>query len=167
MADPAARPVGLALAALGIGGGVAALSIGGWGGGAWGARTVPLLASFTLVAGGAAIAFTPSPSPSAAAPPSAGEGEPVPGARDGAELRVAWLLALAVMYVLAIERLGYLLATTLASPAAFALFGARRPGPLALAAVLVPLALHLVFFRVLGVFPPLGRWFDLLDHLPL
>ena len=155
-----ARPLGLALAALGVGACVAALSIGGWGADAWGPRTVPLLAALTLVAAGTAIAF-----PSAAAPPGAAEGKAP--SHDPGGVRVAMLLGLAVLYVLAIDRVGYLVATTLAAPTAFALFGVRRPAVLVAAALLVPLALHLVFFRVLGVFPPLGRWFDLVDHLPL
>ena len=156
-----ARPLGLALATLGVGTCVAALSIGGWGTNAWGPRTVPLLASLTLIAGGAAIAF----SPSAAAPPSTVEGET--SSDDPGGLRVAMLLGLAVLYVLGIDRIGYLVATALAAPLAFWLFGARRTLTLVLAATLLPLVLHLAFFRLLGVFPPLGSWFDLLDYLPL
>ena len=163
MLDHEDRLVGVTLVALGAGAGIAALSIGDWGGGAWGARTVPLLASFTMIVSGAAITF----SPSTTRPPSVAEGAPLPHASRYDGVRVTWLLSLAVVYVLAIERVGYVLATAVAAPAAFALFGVRGPLALALSALVVPLALHLVFFRVLGVFPPLGSWFDLLDHLPL
>ena len=157
------RPVGLAIAAVGLATGTAALSIGGWGGGAWGPRTVPLLASLTMIAAGSAIAF----SARRARPSGVAGADPRPNASSSGDLRVAWYLGLAVVYVLAIDRVGYLLATALATPPAFSLFGVRRPLALVLSALIVPLALHLAFFRVLGVFPPLGRWFDLLDHLPL
>ena len=180
--------LGLALAALGLGAAVAALSIGGWGADAWGPRTVPLLAALALLLSGLAVARvrpappSPSPSPTAARPPRAVVGEPPAadgpdgaagtmtgerGNERGNERGVALLLGLAVLYVLGIDRVGYLVATALAAPAAFALFGVRRPLPLLAAAVVVPLALYLAFFRVLGVFPPLGAWFDLTDHLPL
>ncbi|MBM2576283.1 tripartite tricarboxylate transporter TctB family protein [Jannaschia sp. Os4] len=151
MGEDANRPVGLALVAAGVAGGLAALSIGGWTGGEWGPRTVPLLAAATLALAGVAIAASP-----AARPP-----------RAAGEARVVLLLALAVLYVLGIDRIGYLLATGLAAPAAFALFGVRKPLRLVATAVAVPLALHLAFFRLLGVFPPLGSWFDLLDWVPL
>ena len=165
------RPLGLVLVALGALAGASALLIGPWGsasGGAWGPRTVPLLAAATLALSGVAIARA-HPSPSAAHPPRAVEGNPVVPEGDGAtaERGVAMLLGLAVLYVLLIDRIGYLLATALAAPAAFWLFGVRRPLRLLVAALAVPLALHVVFFRMLGVFPPLGAWFDPLDHLPL
>ena len=171
MSDPTprargSRPLGLALIAAGLAAGGAALAIGGWGASAWGPRTVPLAAAATLAAAGAAVAV--GPFRPAAHPPTAVEGEAPDGASpasgDGATL---WLLALGVLYALLIERIGYLAATALAAPGAFWLFGARRPLPLLLAATLAPLALHATFFRLLGVFPPLGAWFDALDHLPL
>lgn len=161
------RPLGLVLLALGALAGASALLIGEWGG-AWGPRTVPLLAAATLALSGVAIARH-HPSPSAVHPPRAVEGEPGPPASDdpASERGVALLLGLAILYVLAIDRVGYLIATALTVPATFWLFGVRRPLSLLVAGVAVPLALHLVFFRILGVFPPLGAWFDLLDHLPL
>ncbi len=163
MTLPEDRPLGIALVGLGIAAGSATLSIGGWGSDAWGPRTVPLLASLTIVTAGATIALSLP-----AKPAPGGVGGDVPhDAEDGAPRRVAWLLCLAVVYVLAIDRVGYLIATSLATPAAFALFGVRRPPALLAAALLVPLALHLVFFRLLGVFPPLGAWFDPLDYLSL
>ena len=145
------RPLGCALAALGALAGAASLFIGGWDGG-WGPKTVPLMAAATLAIAGLAIQRAP-----ASAPPSE---------RDGAA-RPGWLLGLAILYVPTIDALGYLVATALAAPAAAALFGARRPAVLIAVAIAAPLALHLFFFRILGVFPPMGAWFDLLDHLPL
>lgn len=168
-----ARALGVTLAGLGVLAGGAALTIG-TGAEAWGPRTVPILAAATLAAAGLAEALLPSspPAPSAASS-HAVEGEIAQpgafGAADGParEARVAWMLALGVLYALAIERVGYLAATAPAAAAAFWLFGARRPLTLALAALVVPLALHGLFFRVLGIFPPLGRWFDVLDVVPL
>ena len=151
------RAVGLSLAAIGAAAGVAALGIGsGWGTGSWGPRAVPLLAAGALVAAGLADALR-------------GRSAADRALADLSESRHAplALLALAVLYALLLNRIGFLLATTLAAPAAFRLFGVRGPLRLLAAAILLPLALHLLFFRLLGVFPPLGSWFDLLDHLPL
>ena len=166
------RPLGLALVGLGLAAGGAALSIGGWGEGAWGPRTLPLLAALALLLSGAAVALSPPSASSALAVERdsvAGTGSAPREVDDAAsgEWRVGALLALAALYVLAIDRVGYLAATAFAAPAAFRLFGVRRPLALLLAATLVPLLLHLAFFRVLGVFPPLGRWFDLLDVIVL
>jgi hypothetical protein len=38
---------------------------------------------------------------------------------------------------------------------------------LALGAIAVPVVLHVAFFELLGVFPPYGRWLDLVDLLGL
>ena len=183
MSDPAAPDnaargsgLGIALVALGLAAGAAALGIGGWGEGAWGPRTVPLLAATTLAAAGVAVATASTRRGSTrhgttAHPPAAVEGEAPDGASpdspSAAPAAALRLLGLAVLYVLAIDRVGYLLATALAAPAAFWLFGARRPVTLLLVATVLPLALHVAFFRLLGVFPPFGQWFDLLDVVPL
>lgn len=175
MSRLAARPLGLAIALVGLASAVAVLSIGGWGSGAWGPRTVPLLASLLLVLCGVADALSPPRLPVAGGGVvRANEGDPPgtahDGSRDGSlagDWRVAALLGLAVLYVLAIDRIGYLAATALISPCGFALFGVRRPLTLLAAALVVPLVLHVIFFRLLGVFPPFGRWFDLLDIVPL
>lgn len=76
------------------------------------------------------------------------------------------VLALAVLgcaYVFAISKVGYFVATGLAAPVALLIFGVRSPIGLAVSVVLCPLVYHLVFFVALGVFPPYGEWFDLLD----
>ena len=162
---PPARGLGFVLVAAGLVAGGAALGIGGWG-----PRIVPLLAAASLVASGAAIAGASPRRGTTAPPPIMVEGEVPDGASPDSPTReaaVLWLLGLAVLYVLAIDRVGYLLATALAAPIAFWLFGTRRPLSLLVAATLVPLALHVAFFRLLGVFPPFGQWFDLLDHVPL
>ena len=149
---PAARVVGLALATAGLATAGLSLGLGSGMGDAWGPRMVPLLAASALTAAGLADAAWPHP---AVVPDAAGAG------------RVALLLGLAVLYVAAIDRVGYLLSTALAAPAALTLFGQRRIPVLVAAAIGLPVALHLVFFRLLGVFPPWGVWFDLLDVVPL
>lgn len=159
-----AHPLGLAIAALGLAFGAGALFIGGWGSGAVGPRAVPLLGAAVLLLSGLAIAFSRS---DAAPAEVLGAGSAWDERERGDGRRVAWLLALAVLYVLAIDRVGYLAATGLAAPAFFAVFGLRRPTTLVAVAVLLPLALHVVFFRLLGVFPPVGAWFDVLDVVPL
>ena len=82
--------------------------------------------------------------------------------------RAAWgsillLLVLCIGYVWLIGKLGYLISTALAAPLAMLLFGIRHPLGLLLAAILCPLIYHAIFFMGLGVFPPYGEWFDLLD----
>jgi hypothetical protein len=73
------------------------------------------------------------------------------------------LLALVVFYLWLISKLGYLISTGLVTPVALWLFGIRNPVGLAVAALTAPFTFHLIFFEVLGVFPPHGAWFDLLD----
>ena len=56
-----------------------------------------------------------------------------------------------------------MIATAVAAPLALWIFGVRSVVGLSAAAALCPAVYHMVFFELLGVFPPLGRWFDLLD----
>ncbi|UOA29330.1 tripartite tricarboxylate transporter TctB family protein [Pseudosulfitobacter sp. DSM 107133] len=73
------------------------------------------------------------------------------------------LLALVVLYLWLIGKLGYLISTGLVTPVALWLFGIRNPTGLAVGALTAPVIFHLIFFEALGVFPPYGAWFDLLD----
>ncbi|MEO9629447.1 MAG: tripartite tricarboxylate transporter TctB family protein [Paracoccaceae bacterium] len=75
------------------------------------------------------------------------------------------LLALAILYVWLITKLGYLIGTGLIAPLVMWLFGIRNPFALLAAAILCPGLYHYIFFELLGVFPPYGEWFDLLDVL--
>lgn len=88
-------------------------------------------------------------------------------AEAGVHARDAWhiagLLALSAAYVIGINYFGYLVSTAAAAPVALCLFGVRSIPGFAAAAVLCPAIYHLVFFVGLGVFPPYGLWFDLLD----
>ena len=76
---------------------------------------------------------------------------------------ISVLVGLSFVYWWSISALGYLLATALAAPLALLIFGVRKPLTLGLAAVLCPVVYHLIFFKALGVFPPYGEYFDLLD----
>lgn len=95
------------------------------------------------------------------------EGRMAAEAGDQRHARDLWyivgLLALSVAYVIGINYVGYLLSTAAAAPIALYLFGVRSIPGLAAAAVLCPAIYHLIFFVGLGVFPPYGLWFDLLD----
>ncbi len=78
-------------------------------------------------------------------------------------LPILALATVSVAYIAAIAHLGYLVSTALAAPAVLCLFGIRSVAGLVLAAIFCPAAYHLIFFVGLGVFPPYGLWFDLLD----
>ncbi|WP_299556088.1 tripartite tricarboxylate transporter TctB family protein [uncultured Tateyamaria sp.] len=116
--------------------------------GRWGARFFPLAGSIALILLGL-MELRNAPATSAV------ERKHLPA--------IAALLILSVAYVWMISALGYLVATALAAPAALWVFGVRSAAGLGAAALLCSIAYHLVFFKLLGVFPPLGRYFDLLD----
>jgi hypothetical protein len=120
-------------------------------GGGWGARIFPLFASGTLLLVGALelrnalVGKVPQSKPMS--PP-------------------IWaLLGVALGYLWLIGAVGYLFSTALVAPLALWIFGIRRPVGLLAAAILCPAIYHLIFFEFLGIFPPLGRWIDLLDIL--
>ncbi|WP_299652971.1 tripartite tricarboxylate transporter TctB family protein [uncultured Tateyamaria sp.] len=146
--SPAPRVVGVALVLIGLAATATSLSISLDQYGRWGARYFPLAGAFALILLGAAE---------------------LRSARAGRSFdrthlpAIAGLLAVSVTYVWAISAFGYLISTALAAPAALWIFGTRNVLGLAVAAIACPTAYHLVFFKLLGVFPPLGRYFDLLD----
>ena len=146
--SPAPRVVGVALVLIGIGATVASFGISPDQAGRWGARYFPLAGSLALILLGL-IELRAAP------------GGPVMERRHLPA--IAALLGLSVVYVWAISALGYLIATAVAAPLALWIFGVRAPIGLAAAAVLSPALYHLIFFKLLGVFPPLGRYFDVLD----
>ncbi len=77
--------------------------------------------------------------------------------------QIAVLLVLSLFYVWIISKLGYLISTALVAPLILMLFGYRKPVGLLIAAIVCPVCYHAVFFMGLGVYPPYGEWFDLLD----
>lgn len=120
-------------------------------GGSIGPRLFPLATSVLIAALGLAEILEGR----ARAGPKRPSGDTLPG--------IVMLAAVSVMYIAAIGQVGYLLATGLAAPAAFWIFGVRRPLGLLASALLCPVLFHLVFFEVLGIFPPYGAVFDLID----
>jgi hypothetical protein len=83
--------------------------------------------------------------------------------------RTAWsvlaLFALSIIYQQAIVYFGYELPTAIIGPIALWLFGVHSKLGLALSVVLFPLCFHIIFFRLLGAFPPYGEYFNLTDWL--
>ncbi|MFV1878687.1 tripartite tricarboxylate transporter TctB family protein [Nioella sp.] len=77
--------------------------------------------------------------------------------------RILLLFGVSLVYVWAISRFGYLLSTSVTAVFVFVIFGIRNVLGLATVALICPLVYHLVFFEILGVFPPYGLWFDVLD----
>lgn len=147
-AAPASRAVGVALILIGIGATVTSMSIGLDQYGRWGARFFPLAGSLSLLVLGVVELWGAKPF------------EP----SDRRHLpAILALFLLSIAYVWSISVVGYLLSTAVAAPLALYIFGVRNPIGLCAAAVLCPAIYHTVFFVALGVFPPLGRWFDLLD----
>ncbi|NJM81121.1 MAG: tripartite tricarboxylate transporter TctB family protein [Tabrizicola sp.] len=149
---PTSPVVGGGLALLGLAAAASALFIPLGPGGDWGARLFPLMAAGTMAFAGLAEARRTA------------ERSLMPGAPV---IPVVLLALLATLYVWLMGRVGFLISTAAIVPPTLWLFGIRRPLPLAIAALAVPLALHLAFFRALGVFPPSGQWFDLLDLSPV
>lgn len=76
---------------------------------------------------------------------------------------IVGLLALSIAYVWLITMFGYLIGTGIAAALAMWMFGMRSPLWLLVSAIVCPAIYHLIFFELLGVFPPFGEWFDLLD----
>lgn len=82
-----------------------------------------------------------------------------------AVLYVLGLFALALLYQQSIRWFGYVLPTAIAAPIVLYVFGVRSWVGLGASVVLCPLIYHIIFFEILGVFPPFGEVFDLLDAI--
>jgi len=117
------------------------------------ARTFPLIGSIALIVFGALDAL------------DAYRGDPDHDIEPGDTRSVILLLAVAVVYLVVLTKLGYLISTALAAPMAMWLFSVRRLLSLIAASIVCPALYHVVFFELLGVFPPFGEWFDFLDIL--
>lgn len=119
--------------------------------GSWGARIFPLVGSGAVLLLGA-LEFIK------------GLRQTIPRSAGGAKLPgVMWMLVLSVAYIWLMGKFGYLISTGIAAPLALMLFGKRHPPGLIAAAILCPAIYHLIFFAGLGVYPPYGEWFDLLN----
>lgn len=84
---------------------------------------------------------------------------------DTPSLQIMAMVVLAVCYHQGMVYFGYLLPTAIVAPIALWAFGVRHKVGLMIAAILCPAIFYLLFFQLLGVFPPLGEIFDLSDWL--
>lgn len=109
----------------------------------------------------AAILLMGAASQSAAGPQDSGADT----REHSAALEIVGLFLVALIYQQSFRWFGYLLPTALVAPVVLFMFGVRSRTGLALSAVLCPLAFHIIFFELLGVFPPYGEVFDLLDAI--
>ncbi len=141
--------IGVVLTTFGIAILIASFQIDKDPGGGWGARIFPMFGSITLLmAGILELRFglrTPQTKP------------------DYIPSNILVLFGLAIGYIFFIGKIGYLLSTGLVAPLIFLVFGVKNLIGLFVSAVLCPVAYHLIFFELLGVFPPYGKWFDLLN----
>ncbi len=80
-------------------------------------------------------------------------------------MRILSLVVLALVYHQAVLKFGYELPTAIAGPATLWLFGVRSKSGLALSIIIFPVVFHILFFKLLGVFPPFGTVLDLMDYL--
>ncbi|MEP1930093.1 MAG: tripartite tricarboxylate transporter TctB family protein, partial [Roseibium sp.] len=80
-------------------------------------------------------------------------------------LEVLTLFAIALLYQQSMRWFGYVLPTAIAAPVVLYIFGVRNWIGLAISVVVCPLIYHVIFFELLGVFPPFGEVFDLLDTI--
>ncbi|WP_170559452.1 tripartite tricarboxylate transporter TctB family protein [Ruegeria atlantica] len=84
---------------------------------------------------------------------------------NGATLQIIGLFIIALIYQQSFRWFGYLLPTAIAAPIVLYFFGVRSRIGLAISVVLCPLIFHLIFFVLLGVYPPYGEVFDLLSWI--
>ena len=82
---------------------------------------------------------------------------------DSGTLDILILFAIALIYQQSFRWFGYVLPTAIVAPVVLYLFGVRNWVGLAISVVACPFAFHIIFFELLGVFPPYGEVFDLLD----
>lgn len=83
---------------------------------------------------------------------------------ESATLEIIGLFLIALVYQQSLNWFGYILPTAVVAPIVLYMFGVRRWLGLALSVVLCPLVFHIIFFELLGAFPPFGMVFDLLDY---
>ncbi|MEE9333515.1 MAG: tripartite tricarboxylate transporter TctB family protein [Granulosicoccaceae bacterium] len=80
-------------------------------------------------------------------------------------IHVVLLFVISIIYQQSLRWFGYVLPTAIVAPVLLYSFGVRSWVGLALSIIVCPLAFHLIFFKLLGVFPPVGEVFDLLGKL--
>lgn len=144
--SPTDTAIGAGLIALGVLAGLGAFAIAPDYDGSLTARIFPLMTAVAITLLGALMLR---------ARPMAPEGD------AQATGRAPWqMLAVTLAYLWLMTKFGYLASTALAGPAALWVFGLRNPAGLLAAAILCPLIYHVIFFELLGTFPPYGAWAD-------
>lgn len=83
----------------------------------------------------------------------------------GATVQIIVLFIIALIYQQSFRWFGYLLPTAIVAPVVLWMFGVRSRTGLAVSVVICPLVFHLIFFVLLGVYPPYGEVFDLLSWI--
>lgn len=86
-------------------------------------------------------------------------------AENSGTMHVIILFLIALAYQQSMRWFGYVLPTAIVAPVVLYIFGVRSPVGLVLSVILCPLAYHIIFFKLLGVFPPYGEVFDLLGAI--
>lgn len=84
---------------------------------------------------------------------------------NGATVQIIVLFIIALIYQQSFHWFGYLLPTAFVAPVVLYMFDVRSWIGLAVSVVICPLVFHLIFFVLLGVFPPHGEVFDLLSWI--
>ncbi|WP_372573597.1 tripartite tricarboxylate transporter TctB family protein [Ruegeria jejuensis] len=82
---------------------------------------------------------------------------------DSGTLDILILFAVALIYQQSFRWFGYVLPTAIVAPVVLYIFGVRNWIGLAASVIACPLIFHIIFFELLGVFPPYGEVFDLFD----
>lgn len=144
---PGDRAVGLGIAALGVAAAAAGFGLSeGTETGGPGTRFLPVALGVLLAVLGGAVALGPRP---------AGAREPSASAPGGGA-RAGWTLLGLAVYVVAFERLGFLLATALVLAGLLVVFGERRPPVVVAVAVAATGATYALFALWLKVPLPKG-----------
>lgn len=90
---------------------------------------------------------------------------PIPQPVGQISIKVLGLFIVGILYHQAILKFGYELSTAIIGPAVLWMFGVRNKAGIALSVILFPVVFHVLFFKLLGVFPPIGELLDLMDYL--
>lgn len=120
------------------------------------AGIVPFAASVALL-GLSILLIVDASRQSVGAPPTTSD--------NGATFQIVLLFIIALIYQQSFRWFGYLLPTAIVAPVVLYMFGVRSWVGLAISVVVCPLVFHLIFFVLLGVFPPYGEVFDLLSWI--
>ena len=80
--------------------------------------------------------------------------------RDPMPLFIFLVVGGGIAYVLVINAVGYFPATLVFAPLAFAAFGGRGLMRTVVPGIIAAVVIYLIFFKILGIFDPPGRFFN-------